>query len=102
MNRDLILSVTAKDCKFSYTSGSTRGGQRANNCKTNARCLHVESGAVGICNDSASQIINKKIAFTRMTKTKEFNEWHVRRIAELLDICDPNDLKVDVGQNIKK
>ena len=41
-----------------------------------ARCTHIESGAVGRCEDTRHQHKNKTIAFGRMAATKEFKAWH--------------------------
>ena len=93
-SRELVLSVTEKDCKFTFTTASKSGGQKVNKTSSAARCKHIESGAVGYCQDTRSQRQNKIIAFNRMSQTKEFNEWHVKKLAEIFDICDPDDLKV--------
>lgn len=97
-----ILSVTAKDCEFSFARGSGKGGQKRNKTSTAARCKHKESGAVGYSDDTRSQHDNKKKAFVRMTETREFSEWHVRRICEIMGTCNPEDIRVEVGKEAVK
>ena len=96
MNKKILFSVTDKDCKFTYTRGSGKGGQKRNKTSSAVRCHHVPSGAMGYSDDTRSQLQNKKIAFSRMAKTPEFNCWHVKTLAEILKICDPKDLEVHV------
>jgi peptide chain release factor 1 len=97
--KTLILSVSEKDCEFSYARGTGKGGQKRNKTSTAARCKHIPSGAVGFSDDTRNQHENKRIAFARMIKTQEFNEWHIKMLAKILDICDPNDLKIEIGRD---
>lgn len=50
----------------------------------------VFSGAVGKCTDTRSWQKNRQIAFGRMARTKEFQNWHkvecARRLGQLADI----------------
>lgn len=96
--KELLFSVTAKDCDFVATRGTGKGGQKRNKTSSAVRCTHRDSGAVGFSDDTRSQRQNKIIAFDRMTKTTEFNTWHVREIAAKMNICDPKDLKVETGK----
>lgn len=92
----LIHSVTEKDCKFSFSRGSGKGGQKRNKTSNACHCKHLASGAMGYADNTRSKATNKRMAFKRMTKTQEFNEWHVKQLAKALDICDPDDLKIEV------
>jgi protein subunit release factor B len=75
MTKQLLFSVTAKDCEFIFQRGRGNGGQKKN--KTNSACIckHVASGAQGYAEDSRSQSDNKSLAFTCMAETKEFKSW---------------------------
>lgn len=95
MGRELLFSVTAKDCRFDYYRGSGKGGQKRNKTSSAVRCTHLASGAVGQAEDTRSQQRNKQIAFRRMAETSKFRDWHklecakrtgrLREIEELVD-----------------
>lgn len=86
----LLFSVTASDCEWSYTRGTGNGGQKKNKTSSAVHCKHKASGAAGYAEDSRSQHENKRLAFERMVKSKEFQEWHkmeiIRRSGELHQI----------------
>ena len=74
--KELLFSVTAKDCDWSYTKGSGAGGQKKNKTSSAVHCIHAPSKAHGYAEDSRSQYDNKRTAFQRMYETKEFKVWH--------------------------
>jgi len=74
-NRELLFSVTSKDCVFKATRGSGPGGQHRNKTSTAIRCIHPPSSAVGYSCDDKSQHRNKKRAFRRMAESEEMKEW---------------------------
>jgi len=73
--RKLLLSVTAKDCRWDYFKASGPGGQKKNKTSSAVRCTHEDSGAVGQASESRSQRDNKKEAFKRMAETTKFKGW---------------------------
>ena len=73
--KELLFSVTAKDCEWNYTKGTGAGGQKRNKTSSAVHCLHPPSGARGYSEASRSQHDNKKDAFLKMTQTKEFKDW---------------------------
>ena len=73
--KELLFSVTAKDCRFDYYRGSGAGGQHRNKTESAVRCTHIASGAVGQAEDHREQPRNKKLAFERMAKTPKFRNW---------------------------
>lgn len=75
MNKELLFSVTASDCKWAYTRGTGSGGQKKNKTSSAVHCKHELSGAHGYAEDTRSQYENKRLAFERMFKTKEFQTW---------------------------
>lgn len=89
-DRELLFSVTAKDCDWDYVRGSGNGGQKRNKTSSAVRCRHRDSGAIGYAEDSRSQHQNKITAFKRMIDTKEFKKWHrlevARRTGEIVEI----------------
>jgi len=104
--RELLFSVTAKDCRFDYYRGSGAGGQKRNKTSSAVRCTHIASGAVGQSDDTRSQHKNKRHAFRRMAETKAFTAWHkleaarvTGRLANLDETVDramaPRNLRVE-------
>lgn len=90
MDKELLFSVTASDCRFDYYRGSGAGGQKRNKTSSAVRCTHIDSGAVGQAEDTRSQTQNKRLAFGRMAQTDKFKAWHkietARRTGELKQI----------------
>lgn len=104
--RELLFSVTAKDCRFDYYRGSGKGGQKRNKTESAVRCTHTNSGAMGQSDDTRSQHKNKVIAFRRMAETRKFEAWHkleaarvtgkLAKIEEKVDrSMSPRNLRVD-------
>ncbi|MGI9488234.1 MAG: peptide chain release factor family protein [Geminicoccaceae bacterium] len=71
----LLFSVTAGDCDFECSRGTGKGGQKRNKTSSKVRCVHRDSGAVGLSDDTRSQHQNKRIAFRRMAESPKFNAW---------------------------
>lgn len=88
--KEILFKVTAADCDWEYTRSSGKGGQNVNKVNSKVRCTHRASGAVGVAQDTRDQHQNKKLAFTRMAKTPEFEKWHklecARRLGKLRNI----------------
>lgn len=82
-DRKLLFSVTAKDCEFTYTKGSGKGGQKRNKTSSAVYCKHRESGAQGYSEDTRSQHTNKGIAFKRMAEKKKFKLWHKMEVSRV-------------------
>ncbi len=88
MAKQLLFSVTAKDCEWSYTKGTGAGGQKRNKTSSAVHCTHRPSGAHGYSEASRSQHDNKRDAFVKMANTPEFQKWNrleVMRRAGVLD-----------------
>lgn len=74
--KEILFSVTANDCRWSYTKGSGAGGQKRNKTSSAVHCIHDPSGARGYSESSRSQLENKRDAFFKMVETPEFKKWH--------------------------
>ena len=74
--KELLFSVTASDCEWSYTKGTGAGGQKRNKTSSAVHCKHKPSGAHGYSESSRSQLENKQDAFRKMSETQEFKKWH--------------------------
>jgi protein subunit release factor B len=70
--KELLLSVTLKDCDVQTKRGSGKGGQNRNKRDTAVRIVHRASGAVGESQEQRSQLQNKRAAFLRMAQTPVF------------------------------
>lgn len=119
MNKELLFSVTAKDCDWTYYRASGNGGQNRNKRETACRCVHKASGAVGIGEDHREQRRNREAAFERMAKSLKFQLWLKREIAdsikseeqkdrerkaieeEVNKMMQPENLKIETFQNGK-
>lgn len=67
-DRELIFSVTLKDCDVQTFRSGGKGGQNQNKRDTGVRIIHRASGARGEARDERSQLQNKRLAFKRMTE----------------------------------
>ena len=74
--KEILFSVTAADCEWSYTRGTGAGGQKKNKTSSAVHCIHRPSGSRGYAEDTRSQAKNREIAFERMAQSKEFKKWH--------------------------
>ena len=108
MTKELLFSVTAKDCRWDYYRGSGAGGQHRNKTDSAVRCTHIASGAVGQAEDDRSQHKNKVLAFKRMAATKKFQSWArieacrvTGKLAEIEDWVE-RELKTNVRVDLQK
>lgn len=74
-NRELLFSVTAKDCRWDYYRGTGAGGQAKNKTENCARVTHDPSGATGKAEEGRSKDLNRRTAWERMCKTDKFQNW---------------------------
>lgn len=66
--RELLFSVTLKDCDVQTFRAGGKGGQNQNKRDTGVRIIHRASGARGEARDERSQLQNKRLAFKRMAE----------------------------------
>lgn len=81
MAKELLFSITANDCEWSYTRGTGKGGQKKNKTSSAVHCMHRPSGAHGYSEASRSQRDNKEEAFKKMAESTEFKKWMRLEIA---------------------
>lgn len=96
IKREILFSVTEKDCRFDYFKGTGKGGQKRNKTESGVRCTHLDSKAVGVSDDTRSQHKNKTIAFRRMAESKEFKAWHK------IEVAKHNGTLIQAEENVKK
>jgi len=75
-DKELLFSITRKDCDWQFIKGTGKGGQKRNKTSNAVRCTHRDSGAVGFSDDTRSQATNRELAFERMAQTSVFKNWH--------------------------
>ena len=100
-NKELLFSVTAKDCRFDYMRGTGAGGQKRNKTESKVRCTHIASGAVAESDETRDQHKNKQIAFRKMSETKKFGAWHRLEVAKRMGLIHDIDETVENLMNPK-
>ena len=95
MSKELLFSVTIKDCDVQTFRAGGKGGQHQNKTESAVRVIHRPSGAVGECREHREQPRNKKVAFSRMANSPEFQSWAKRRGAEMSGNMAKVEEKVD-------
>jgi protein subunit release factor B len=106
--KKLLFSLTKNDFRWDYFRCPGKGGQKVNKTSSGVRCTHPPSSAVGQACDVRSQHLNKRLAFERMAKTKEFKQWHTIEVARKTGLLDQiarevdrqmKDIKVDIKED---
>jgi|GEM_PF-1473098 len=96
MEKELLFSITAADCEWSYTKGTGSGGQKKNKTSSAVHCIHRPSGAHGYSEASRSQHDNKIDAFQKMFNTKEFQDWVKLEAARRSGVLD------EINETVRK
>ena len=106
MNKELLFSVTKKDLKVEFFSGTGAGGQHRNKHQNCVRIHHLESGALVTGQSYRERRQNIKEALNNLIKHPKFKVWHSRRVMEVIDgktleekvdeLMDPKNLKVEM------
>lgn len=79
-SREILFSVTIKDCDVQTFRSGGKGGQHQNTTDSGARIIHRPSGAIGESREQRSQLQNKQTAFKRMAAHPKFRIWLNREI----------------------
>lgn len=111
MSKEVLFSVTLKDCDVQTFTAGGPGGQHQNRSQTGVRIIHRESGAVGESREHRSQLQNKKSAFRKMVEHPRFKFWVAeerKRLEtgktiedEVAEWMSPENIKVEVKQDGK-
>lgn len=89
--RQKLFSVTKKDLKIEWFSGSGAGGQHRNKSSNCCRIKHPESGAAAQGTEQRSREQNKKVAFKRLIESVKFKQWLRMEIAR----CSQDSKKLE-------
>jgi len=109
MGRELLFSITKKNFKIDYFSGTGKGGQHRNKNQNCVRIHHIDSGAIATGQSSKERQSNLKEALINLSKTPKFKVWHTIKAAELLsgktieqeveEAMKPENLKIEIKEN---
>lgn len=83
-NKELLFSVTIKDCLVQTFRCGGKGGQNVNKVETGVRIIHEPSGAITESCEERSQWLNKQIAFNRLAEHPKFTSWQKIEIGKRL------------------
>jgi protein subunit release factor B len=103
-----LLSLTKKDFRIdTFTSGGP-GGQHQNKVATGVHITHMATGLSAESRTEKSQARNKKIAFTRLCKSAEFQKWlrievlYKAKIEKAVEAqMDEKNIKTEIKKNGK-
>lgn len=76
MTKELIVSYTRKDFRVDTFRAGGKGGQHQNKTDSGVRITHLASGLASECREHASQLMNKKEAFRKLSNL--VLAWHRR------------------------
>lgn len=110
MTRQPLISVSIKDCEFSFSKGTGKGGQARNKSMAACHCTHIPSGATAYSQNGRSQVENKKDSFLKMIRTKKFQSWlkleSLKKLGKEKELNDKIDdmlksryLKIEIKDN---
>ena len=109
--RELLFSVTKKDFKIEYFSGTGKGGQHRNKHQNCVRLHHPDSGIFVTGQSHKERQANLKEALNNLVNHPKFKIWHIQKIHEVLngkkieEIVDetmkPENLKIEIKEEGK-
>ncbi len=100
MSRELLFSVTKKDLKITYFSGTGAGGQHRNRHMNCVRIQHKESGVIVTGQEEKSKSKNFKMAFKRLTEHKKFKTWLKLKASEMM--LDQNEIEKEIDRRVEQ
>lgn len=109
--KELLFSITKKDFKIDYFSGTGSGGQYRNKHQNCVRILHKDSGTIATGQSYRERKANLKEAFNGLLKNYKFKVWHTRMVHEKLsgktieelveEQMKPENIKIEIKNNDK-
>jgi protein subunit release factor B len=83
MTKELLFSITKKDFKLEWFSGTGNGGQNRNKHQNCARLHHLESGVLTTGQSQRDRPANLREAMQNLVKHPKFKVWMTMRVFEL-------------------
>ena len=84
MARGLLFSVTKKDLRIEFFSGTGAGGQHRNKHQNCVRIHHPDSGAMATGQSNRNRQSNISEALHGLVKHPKFRLWHSGQIVEAM------------------
>jgi hypothetical protein len=81
--KELVFSVTLKDCEVQHFRVGGNGGQKVNKTSSGSRVIHHPSGARAESREGRSQLHNTRNAFRKMAESGKFRAWVNRQLLGL-------------------
>lgn len=95
MSKELLFTITKKDCEWQFYRPSGHGGQHRDKTSNAVRVIHINSGAVGTCSENRERSRNMQIAFKKMAESNVFQTWAKIKAQELMGIQAEIERRVD-------
>ena len=85
MKKELLFSITRRDLKINYFSGTGGGGQHRNKHQNCVRLQHPDSGVLVTGQSNKERRSNLREAFANIVKHPKFKVWHTRKVQEIIE-----------------
>ena len=82
--KNLLFSITKKDLKIDYFSGTGKGGQHRNKHQNCVRIHHKDSGAISTGQSNRERRSNVKEALNNLISNPKFKLWNNMKVNECL------------------
>lgn len=109
MKKELLFSITKKDFKINWFSGTGAGGQHRNKHQNCIRLTHIESGVTVTGQSNRERSTNQREAINNLVQHPHFKLWHARKVMEVLEgktieekveeMMKPKNLKIETKIN---
>lgn len=105
MDKKLLFSITKKDLKIDFFSGTGAGGQHRNKHQNCVRLRHSESGTIVTGQSYKERSANVGEALRNLLSHPKFKLWHTQKTHEILtgvsieerveEMMAPGNIKVE-------
>jgi len=111
MKKELLFSITKKDFKIEYFSGTGRGGQYRNKHQNCVRLHHPDSSVIVTGQSNRERKTNLREALANLVKHPKFRIWYNCKVQEVLEgqsikekvdkMMKPENLRIEVKKDGK-
>ncbi len=111
MKKELLFSVTKKDLKVEYFSGTGAGGQHRNKHQNCVRIHHSDSGVIVTGQSNRERVANRREAIKNLVTHPKFKMWQNLKVQESLigksieevveKMVIPKHLKIEIKEDGK-